>query len=106
MQECNFIELDAENWRCTVCGKPLPKHGKFIPWRECIKPLPRCEYLGEQTSEFRLQQCLTCAGNVRIKIPLFTCQVYGTCILADCVNCVSHSAKSCNDPHKPQTAAG
>jgi hypothetical protein len=88
---------------CRQCGQQRIRGKLYI----CdARPQGRCAYLGEPTGSFGLELCKTCAGNVRIKVPLFSCQVYGTCVLADCVNCVAHSAKSCNDPDKPQTAAG
>lgn len=82
--DCIWIPLvgDAGYWTCSNCARPYTMRfavaEKPIAKRNCIGE-PRihpCKHLGEFK---RKQECLTCQGNVQVKV--FSCAIHGECTL-------------------------
>lgn len=72
---CQRVLKPGENRECTV---------EFNrPDERSHRP---CSHLGEQV---RLEACLTCGGNVKVKV--YACDVHKECTLKKCVTCPDHS---------------
>lgn len=89
-ETCGALYISGDWQRC-----PSPKYtrrGK--PAKSVPSVAMPCIHLGEQIRE-ELIKCKTCRGNVRVKFPVYQCDVFGECLstyrgeheLAKCDGC-------------------
>lgn len=88
-------------WQCELCGKGRTSPLKFWPDKIHHICTPACVHRSLSPVDTALVPCNTCAGNVRLKTPLFRCDLLGTCLLTEsmagvgtCANCEHYRARS------------